>query len=145
MSTPELTPFDPLAAFAGSWTTKLAERYLPVPDAPPAKYECLDGTLILTPHGGVDVPFARWTLGKLLEAAAAERGHQPAACTDLPQRSDVRRGATPCPEHYVDSGLRSASRLRRNTTDDSPASPEPPPPGGRRGRGALLHAARDLR
>jgi Uma2 family endonuclease len=40
--------FDPLVTFHGLWTTDLAERYLPIEGAPPAKYECVDGKLILS-------------------------------------------------------------------------------------------------
>ncbi|MGW0517833.1 Uma2 family endonuclease [Crossiella sp. NPDC003009] len=42
-------PFDPLVDFDGMWTTELAEHYLPLPHVPAAKYECLDGKLIMSP------------------------------------------------------------------------------------------------
>lgn len=38
--------FDPLVDLDGLWTTDLADRYLPIEGAPPAKYECADGKLI---------------------------------------------------------------------------------------------------
>jgi Uma2 family endonuclease len=41
--------FDPLIDFDGMWTTKLAKRYLPLPELPTAKYECIDGRLIVRP------------------------------------------------------------------------------------------------
>lgn len=42
-------PFDPLVDFDGMWTVELAERYLPIPGAPLAKYECWDGRLYMAP------------------------------------------------------------------------------------------------
>lgn len=45
-------PFDPLVDLDGLWTPELADRYLPIPGMPPAKYECLDGKLILSPYEG---------------------------------------------------------------------------------------------
>ncbi|MDR7302089.1 Uma2 family endonuclease [Haloactinomyces albus] len=44
--------FDPLVELHGLWTPELADRYLPIPGMPPAKYECLDGKLILSPYEG---------------------------------------------------------------------------------------------
>jgi putative restriction endonuclease len=82
----ELAPFDPLIAFEGSWTIELAERFLPIPNAPPARYECLDGKLIMTPRHGSDYPFATWALGRLLEAASARNGHR------FHLAAEVRRG-----------------------------------------------------
>ncbi len=64
--------FDPLIGLDGLWTPELADRYLPIPGMPPAKYECLDGKLITSPR---EAMFAIWTLGKHLEPAAAECGH----------------------------------------------------------------------
>ncbi|MEV4731350.1 Uma2 family endonuclease [Saccharopolyspora sp. NPDC049426] len=45
-------PFDPLVDLDGLWTPELADRYLPIPGMPPAKYECLDGKLIVSPYEG---------------------------------------------------------------------------------------------
>lgn len=47
-----LDEFDPLVELHGLWTPELADRYLPIPGMPPAKYECLDGQLLLSPYGG---------------------------------------------------------------------------------------------
>lgn len=44
--------FDPLVELYGLWTPELADRYLPIPGMPPAKYECLDGKLIVSPYEG---------------------------------------------------------------------------------------------
>ncbi|WP_405101538.1 Uma2 family endonuclease [Micromonospora sp. NBC_01412] len=41
--------FDPLVDLDGIWTTQLAERYLPLPELPDARYECIDGRLVMTP------------------------------------------------------------------------------------------------
>ncbi|MGP4021521.1 Uma2 family endonuclease [Saccharopolyspora sp. 5N708] len=68
-------PFDPLVDLDGLWTPELADRYLPIPGMPPAKYECLDGKLITSPREGTANMFAVWTLGKLLEPAAVKGGY----------------------------------------------------------------------
>lgn len=44
--------FDPLIDFDGLWTTDLAERYLPLPELPYARYQCIDGRLVVSPTGG---------------------------------------------------------------------------------------------
>lgn len=44
--------FDPLVELHGAWTPELADRYLPIPEMPPVKYECHDGHLILSPYEG---------------------------------------------------------------------------------------------
>lgn len=41
--------FDPLVDFDGLWTTRLADHYLPLPELPTARYECIDGRLVMTP------------------------------------------------------------------------------------------------
>ncbi|GAA4841347.1 Uma2 family endonuclease [Saccharopolyspora rosea] len=77
MAAPAIEPnssFDPLVELNGLWTPELADRYLPIPGMPPAKYECLDGKLIMSPREGTANMFAVWTLGKRLERAAAESG-----------------------------------------------------------------------
>ena len=68
-------PFDPLVDLDGLWTPELADRYLPIPGMPPAKYECLDGKLIMSPREGTANMFAVWQLGKQLETAAEQAGH----------------------------------------------------------------------
>ncbi|WP_235878662.1 Uma2 family endonuclease [Saccharopolyspora karakumensis] len=68
-------PFDPLVDLDGLWTPELADRYLPIPGMPPAKYECLDGKLLMGPRGGTANMFAVWQLGKRLETAAEQEGH----------------------------------------------------------------------
>ncbi|HEX3787074.1 MAG TPA: hypothetical protein VHW44_04380 [Pseudonocardiaceae bacterium] len=44
------THFDPLVELYGIRTAELAEHYLPLPGLPPAKYECVDGYLIMSPY-----------------------------------------------------------------------------------------------
>lgn len=39
--------FDPLIDFDGLWTTKLAEQFLPDPRLPAARYECVNGRLVV--------------------------------------------------------------------------------------------------
>ena len=79
MAAPAFDPtarFDPLIDLDGLWTPELADRYLPIPGMPPAKYECLDGKLIVSPREGTANMFAVWTLGKLLETAANKVDHR---------------------------------------------------------------------
>lgn len=66
--------FDPLVELRGLWTTELAERYLPIEGLPPAKYECLDGNLILSPRESVGNGYAALALGTLLQTAARKVG-----------------------------------------------------------------------
>ncbi|MGC4804234.1 Uma2 family endonuclease [Micromonospora sp. DT233] len=41
--------YDPLVDLYGIWTTQLAERFLPLPELPDARYQCIDGRLVMTP------------------------------------------------------------------------------------------------
>lgn len=66
--------FDPLIELHGLWTTELAERYLPIEGAPPAKYECLDGNLIMSPGEGSANSYAALELGALLREPARKAG-----------------------------------------------------------------------
>ncbi|MCK2236433.1 MULTISPECIES: Uma2 family endonuclease [unclassified Crossiella] len=63
-------PFDPLVDFDGMWTTALAEHYLPLPYVPAAKYECLDGKLIMSPHEPSQNSYAAAQLSYLAILAA---------------------------------------------------------------------------
>src|SRR5205814_1259689 len=72
MQTPE--DFDPLVEFAGMWNTRLAERYLPIPELPGAKYECVDGRLIMTPSEGFTNTYGELQLATLIRPAAREAG-----------------------------------------------------------------------
>jgi hypothetical protein len=60
--------------FDGLWTTRLADRYLPLPELPTARYECIDGRLVMTPtevgansYGEITLAPAR--LGRVAGAA----------------------------------------------------------------------------
>lgn len=66
--------FDPLEALEGLWTTDLAERYLPIPGVPPAKYECLDGHLIMSPCEGAWNSYGELALGAILRERAPQAG-----------------------------------------------------------------------
>jgi Uma2 family endonuclease len=70
MAAPASHGFDPLTEFDGRWTTALAELYLPVEGLPPAKYECVDGKLILRPRESYANSFAAMKLGRLTFDAA---------------------------------------------------------------------------
>jgi Uma2 family endonuclease len=65
--------FDPLVEFAGVWTTRLAERYLPLPDAVISRYECLDGRLYVAP---TEVSSNSWGASRLI--IALSRAAEPA-------------------------------------------------------------------
>jgi hypothetical protein len=70
--------FDPLVEFiSGVWTTVLAERYLPIDGLPAAKYECLDGHLIMSPRGHSGIGCAIMELRALLREPAGEIGAPP--------------------------------------------------------------------
>jgi len=68
--------FDPLAVFQGLWNTELAQRYLPIPELPNAKYECVDGRLIMSPREGSANSFATVELAHLLRNGAREVGYR---------------------------------------------------------------------
>ncbi|MFD1048559.1 Uma2 family endonuclease [Kibdelosporangium lantanae] len=70
MAAPASHGFNPLTEFEGRWTTALAELYLPVEGLPPAKYECVDGNLILSPRESYANSFAAMKLGYLTFDAA---------------------------------------------------------------------------
>jgi Uma2 family endonuclease len=66
--------FDPLVDLDGVWTTDFAERYLPIEGAPPAKYECVDGKLILSPYEAGPNVYAAVELRTILKPAAHAAG-----------------------------------------------------------------------
>nr|WP_232327996.1 Uma2 family endonuclease [Kibdelosporangium sp. MJ126-NF4]CEL15836.1 hypothetical protein [Kibdelosporangium sp. MJ126-NF4]CTQ93761.1 hypothetical protein [Kibdelosporangium sp. MJ126-NF4] len=66
--------FDPLVDLYGIWTTDLAERYLPIEGAPPAKYECVDGKLILSPYEAGPNVYAADELRTLVKPAVRAAG-----------------------------------------------------------------------
>lgn len=68
--------FDPLVEFDGAWTTELAERYLPIPGAPPSKYECVDGHLIMSPRENSANSYAAGELYALFRAPARALGYR---------------------------------------------------------------------
>ena len=62
--------FDPLVELHGLWNTELAERYLPIEGLPSAKYECLDGNLIMSPREGSANSYAAVRLAIVLDQPA---------------------------------------------------------------------------
>ncbi|MFI7072519.1 Uma2 family endonuclease [Micromonospora sediminicola] len=68
------SPFDPLVDFDGMWTTELADRYLPLRELPNARYECIDGRLVMTPAETGTNSYAEGELLHLLKPAAKEAG-----------------------------------------------------------------------
>lgn len=66
--------FDPLVDLAGLWTTKLAERFLPLDDLPPAKYESVGGQLMMSPREGTANSYAAVELGYILREPARAAG-----------------------------------------------------------------------
>jgi Uma2 family endonuclease len=77
------SPFDPLVDLHGLWTTELAERYLPIEGAPPAKYECLDGNLIMSPREGSPNSWATVRLIVLMDSPAREAGYFPYSSVNM--------------------------------------------------------------
>jgi Uma2 family endonuclease len=67
-------PFDPLIDLDGLWTTELAERYLPIPGAPLARYECWDGRLFMTPYEAAQNSYGELELGSHLRAGVKAAG-----------------------------------------------------------------------
>ncbi|GGM31448.1 MULTISPECIES: Uma2 family endonuclease [Micromonospora] len=66
--------FDPLTDLDGMWTTQLADRYLPLPELPHARYECIDGRLVMTPAEVGTNSYGEMQLGRLLSPHAEEHG-----------------------------------------------------------------------
>jgi hypothetical protein len=87
--------FDPLVELHGLWTTQLAERYLPIEGLPPARYECLDGNLIMSPREGSGNSFAAMELGALLRVPARQAGH--VAYSSVNMRFSSQRWIEPDP------------------------------------------------
>jgi hypothetical protein len=67
--------FDPLIDFDGLWTTDLAERYLPLPELPDARYECIDGRLVVSPTEANSNSYGAIELGSLIRTAAKAAGY----------------------------------------------------------------------
>lgn len=68
-------PFDPLVDFDGLWTPELAERYLPIEGAPPARYEAVSGKLVMSPRGGSANSWGTAELVALMRRPARRAGH----------------------------------------------------------------------
>jgi Uma2 family endonuclease len=66
--------FDPLREFFGMWNTKLAERYLPLPELPSARYECVNGSLIVSPYERSANSRAAYKLGRYFDEPAHAAG-----------------------------------------------------------------------
>jgi hypothetical protein len=66
--------FDPLVEFVGMWNIRLAERYLPIPELPAAKYECVDGRLVVTPGEAYSNAYGESELLAFLRPAARVAG-----------------------------------------------------------------------
>jgi Putative restriction endonuclease len=66
--------FDPLVDFDGMWTTKLADRYLPLLDLPDARYECIDGRLVVSPTEVNSNSYGAIELSSLIRPAARAAG-----------------------------------------------------------------------
>jgi hypothetical protein len=67
--------FDPLVDLDGMWTTQLADRYLPLPELPTARYECIDGRLVMTPAEVGTNSFGEAKLIRILGSAAETAGY----------------------------------------------------------------------
>lgn len=67
--------FDPLVDFDGLWTTELADRYLPLPELPDARYECIDGRLVVSPTEANSNSYGAAELSSLIRTAARKAGY----------------------------------------------------------------------
>jgi Uma2 family endonuclease len=67
--------FDPLIDFDGLWTPALAERYLPIDGAPPARYEAVEGKLIMSPREGSANSWATKRLLIMMDGPVSAVGH----------------------------------------------------------------------
>ncbi|MBV9846881.1 MAG: Uma2 family endonuclease [Kutzneria sp.] len=76
--------FDPLVDLDGLWTTELAERYLPIPGMPAAKYECLDGRLYVSPYESSANSYAAGSLLAVMRQAARGTGARVYGTVNLP-------------------------------------------------------------
>ncbi|WP_222853678.1 Uma2 family endonuclease [Fodinicola acaciae] len=70
-----LDDFDPLVELAGMWTAEFADRYLPIDGAHPARYEAINGRLVMSPREGSANSWAAKRLAIGLDAAATAAGH----------------------------------------------------------------------
>ncbi|MFG1899314.1 Uma2 family endonuclease [Micromonospora carbonacea] len=66
--------FDPLVDLDGIWTTQLAEQYLPLPQLPDVRYECIDGRLVMTPAEVGTNSYAEGKLIRILGPTAESAG-----------------------------------------------------------------------
>lgn len=82
-------PFDPLIDFDGLWTPALAERYLPIDGAPPARYEAVEGKLIMSPREGSANSLAALELGYLLRTPVRAAGHAIYSALNVQLRSNT--------------------------------------------------------
>ena len=74
MVAPTYTRFNPLVDLDGLWTTDLAEQFLPIDGMPPAKYECVDGKLLVSPYEAAPNTHAAAQLMFLTKHAARKVG-----------------------------------------------------------------------
>jgi Uma2 family endonuclease len=74
MAVPLPDTFDPLVDFDGMWTTDLADRYLPLPELPDARYECIDGRLVVSPTEVSSNSYGAIELSSLIKATARAAG-----------------------------------------------------------------------
>jgi hypothetical protein len=93
VAAPASPGFDPLVELHGLWTTQLAERYLPIEGLPPAKYECLDGNLIMSPREGSANSWATTRLTVLMDSPVPAAGFYLYSSLDM--RFDSQRWIEP--------------------------------------------------
>jgi Putative restriction endonuclease len=75
--------FDPVIDFDGQWNTTLADRYLPLPGLPKARYECIDGRLFVTPTEAFSNTYGEGRLLRILGPAADAAGFYLAPTANL--------------------------------------------------------------
>jgi Uma2 family endonuclease len=75
--------FDPLVDFDGLWTTKLAEQFLPDPRLPAARYECVNGRLVVSPTEAYTNSWGESKLLRLIGDAGEEAGFYVSGAVNL--------------------------------------------------------------
>lgn len=128
---PEHPLFDPLVEFANMWTTNAAERYLPITGLNVAKYECLDGQLIMSPYESSTNSYAAGQLHLCMHEPATASDHRVYGAVNLAFQPDrwiqpdvtvlnrPAAGLVWVPPHYVTMVVEfvSPSSRRRDRID----------------------------
>lgn len=100
--------FDPLVEFAGMWNTRLADRYLPIPELPGAKYECVDGRLFVSPSEAFSNTYGETALVRLLSSGSRTAGFYVTTTVNLAFN----------PDHWIQPDVTVLHTLPRDDSED---------------------------